>query len=232
MQPLLSDDALEESHVVANCRMNREREIAGSNSYAADLRLDPLQFLQDRLARKPAVAWLDLCCGTGRALIQSGRQFDEAGLQDRVVIHGIDLVGMFDPVPPGLASVSLQTVSVREWRAPVDYDLITCVHGLHYVGDKLRLIARAATWLTPDGLFLANLDLRNLKLTSGQAFPSLLGKEFRRAGLVFDRKHHLIACRGRRNIEFRLSYAGADDCAGPNYTGQPAVDSYYDRRDD
>jgi hypothetical protein len=35
------------------------------------------------------------------------------------------------------------------------YDLITCVHGLHYAGDKLAALARAASWLTPGGLISA-----------------------------------------------------------------------------
>lgn len=43
---LLSDDALEESTVVANCLMNRDRVLAGSNGYGRELRLEPLEFLQ------------------------------------------------------------------------------------------------------------------------------------------------------------------------------------------
>jgi hypothetical protein len=35
-RPLLHDPELEYSPTVANCRMNREREIRGGNSYAAD----------------------------------------------------------------------------------------------------------------------------------------------------------------------------------------------------
>jgi hypothetical protein len=32
---------------------------------------------------------------------------------------------------------------------------------------------------------------------------------------------------GPREVEFGLQYLGADDTAGPNYTGQPAVAAYY-----
>ncbi len=39
------------------------------------------------------------------------------------------------------------------------FDLITCVHGLHYAGDKLAVLTRAVDWLTPGGLFAADLDL-------------------------------------------------------------------------
>ena len=37
--------------------------------------------------------------------------------------------------------------SLATWRPERAYDLITCVHGLHYIGDKLGLVARAASWL-------------------------------------------------------------------------------------
>jgi hypothetical protein len=66
---LSAEDALESSLVVANCRMNRERGVLGRNSDAAELGLDPLEFLGERLAGGQRVAWLDLCCGTGKALV-------------------------------------------------------------------------------------------------------------------------------------------------------------------
>src|ERR1700733_8210555 len=71
---LLGDDELERSAVVATCRMNRERHPLGSNGYDRELGLDPLDFLKQRIATGHLVAWLDLCCGTGRALIQATRQ--------------------------------------------------------------------------------------------------------------------------------------------------------------
>jgi hypothetical protein len=49
------------------------------------------------------------------------------------------------------------------------FDLITCVHGLHYVCDKLGLIARAASWLVEDGRFVANLALDNLRFSGGSS---------------------------------------------------------------
>ena len=52
--------------------------------------------------------------------------------------------------------------------------------------------------------------------------------EFRRAGLEFDGRRRRVACRGRREPELPFRYLGADDRAGPNYTGQPAVDSHYE----
>lgn len=42
---LLDDDQLERSAVVANCRMNRERGLLGTNGYGRELGLDPLDDL-------------------------------------------------------------------------------------------------------------------------------------------------------------------------------------------
>jgi len=39
---------LTDSPIVANCRMNRERELAGRNSYTCDLGFNPAEFLTDR----------------------------------------------------------------------------------------------------------------------------------------------------------------------------------------
>jgi SAM-dependent methyltransferase len=128
--------------VVANCAMNRERQLAGVNSYTRELGFNPLTFLTSRLDAQPpplTAGWLDLCCGTGRALVQAGAQLASTG---------VDLAGMFDPVPAS-APVRLVTATVLAWEPGQAFDLITCVHGLHYVGDKLAVLALAATWLTP-----------------------------------------------------------------------------------
>src|SRR5579863_8577131 len=61
MSRLLVDlRTLENSPTVANCRMNREREIRGTNSYAADLGFDAIQFLMERVEGRDSVAtrWL------------------------------------------------------------------------------------------------------------------------------------------------------------------------------
>jgi trans-aconitate methyltransferase len=47
------------------------------------------------------------------------------------------------------------------WEPGQACDLITCVHGLHYGGDKLAVLTRAASWLAPTGLLAADLDLRS-----------------------------------------------------------------------
>jgi SAM-dependent methyltransferase len=222
---LLRDDELERSAVVANCRMNRERDLTGSNGYSREIGFNPLDFLRERITPGRHVAWLDLCCGTGKALIEAARIIGAEGRKIEIV--GVDLVGMFhrpDPDPPCLRLVA---ASLSTWRPDGSFDLITCVHGLHYVGDKIGLVARSATRLADDGLFVANLDLKNLKLADGRAAGRKVVSDLRRAGMGYDRRKRLIICRGRKAVSLPYRYLGADDGAGPNYTGQPAVDSYY-----
>lgn len=223
---LLSDDDLERSSVVANCRMNRERELTGTNGYDRELRLHPLTFLRERLASCQRVRWLDLCCGTGRALFQAADLAEMGGWADRISITGVDLVTAFWPGRPS-PCLRLEVASVHAWEPPERFDLITCVHGLHYLGDKLALITRAAGWLVQDGLLVANLDLANLRGEEGQRLARTAGRLFRRAKLDYHPRQRLLSCRGRREVSFPLVYLGADDDAGPNYTGQPAVHSRY-----
>ena len=69
---LLDPQTLGQSDVVANSTMNRQRELADGNSYARELRTDLGTRLEARLCETGRVRWLDLCCGTGRALVQAG----------------------------------------------------------------------------------------------------------------------------------------------------------------
>jgi SAM-dependent methyltransferase len=239
---LLDDVALGESAVVANCAMNRERQLAGVNSYTRELGFNPLDFVTAQAggvpavpalgapgpaAPAPAAAWLDLCCGTGRALIQAAGQLDQAGLAGRVSLTGVDLVPAFDPVPPSAVNLRLVCAAVATWLPDRAFDLITCVHGLHYVGDKLTVLARAAGWLTPTGRFVADLDLSAIQLPGGRAATRRLASRLRTAGFSYDSRRRQISCTGRRDIRWPYTYRGADDHAGPGYTGQPAVHSYY-----
>jgi trans-aconitate methyltransferase len=127
----------------------------------------------------------------------------------------------------GHASIRLETASLHRWEPRHSFDLITCVHGLHYVGDKLRLIARAAAWLSPAGRFVAHLHLSNVCYADGRAMNRALLKRFRELDLTYDRRRHLLTVDGPRTIDFGYDYVGADDEAGPNFTGQRAVNSHY-----
>ncbi|GIF39249.1 methyltransferase family protein [Actinoplanes xinjiangensis] len=207
MVELLDDPALHASSVVANNAMNRERQLHGVNSYAKVLGFDPLT--------RAGSAWLDLCCGSGLALIQA------AGQTSGVTLTGVDLVEAFRPAPPG---VTLVAAPLETWAPGRVFDLITCVHGLHYVGDKLGVLARILTWLTPGGTFVADLDLASIR-SGDRRLAGLL----RAAGVEYDGRRKRITCTGPRVLDLPYRYLGADDRAGPNYTGQPAVTSHYEK---
>lgn len=66
---VLGDEALERSSTVANCRMNRKRTLIGSNGYTKELGFNPLDLLTSD--DKAKAKWLDLCCGSGKALIEA-----------------------------------------------------------------------------------------------------------------------------------------------------------------
>ena len=218
---LKTDRELSASPVVANCRMNRERVLTGGNSYSRDLGMNPVEFLLSRLEEQATVRWLDLCCGTGRALIEAAEQL--AGERERVGIVGLDLAGLFDF--PDETGVQFVENAIEDWQPSHEFDLITCVHGLHYVGDKLGAIARAVSWLTNGGLFVGHLDLANLRHQSIRSFGRRAARHLRDAGLAYDTRRRRIRCSGRRKVDIPWQYLGADDEAGPNFTGQPAVNS-------
>ncbi|MBV1853068.1 class I SAM-dependent methyltransferase [Catellatospora tritici] len=261
---LLDDDALERSDVVANCAMNRERGLDGVNSYAKDLGLQPLDLLRSRIADQGHAAWLDLCCGAGRALAQAAtllRAPDDSAPNGsvsngsapngsvpngsvsigsapigangggaagpQVTLTGVDLVDWFDPAVRTSSDLDLHVASVATWQPNHAYDLITCAHGLHYVGDKLGVLARALTWLSPGGTLAVHLDLASIRLTDGTDLGRTLRRLLRESHVDYDARRRIVTCVGPRELDLPFAYAGADDRAGPNYTGQPAVDSYY-----
>lgn len=131
---LLGDDELERSAVVANCRMNRERDLTGSNGYDRELGFNPLDFLRGRISPDRPVAWLDLCCGTGKTLIQAARIAQAEGTDVEIV--GVDLVGLFHRLDPDLTHLRLVEASLSTWRPDCHFDLITsgpgdsCVPGI------------------------------------------------------------------------------------------------------
>lgn len=210
--------------------MNRERQLAGVNSYERELGFNPLAWLIARLADQAVVAWLDLCCGTGRPLLQAAEQLAGAGLAGRVSLVGVDLVDFFDPTPVAGTLPRLVCASVTEWQPSEPYDLITCVHGLHYVGDKLGVLSRAASSLTDTGMFVADLDVASIRVPDGRPAGRRLTTALRQTGFTYDPRRRQIRCAGRNDAVLPYTYLGADDRAGPNYTGQPSVNSVYVER--
>ncbi|WP_131740439.1 class I SAM-dependent methyltransferase [Actinomadura roseirufa] len=209
---LLDDDALERSPVVANCAMNRERTLAG---YVRELGIDVIAELGTGPAR-----WLDLCCGSGRALVEAAGR-----LPPDAEIIGVDLTDHFSPgVPP--RTVRLVTASVTGRLPEGPFDLITCVYGLHYVGDRLGVLTRAAALLGENGLLVANFDARSVRTGEGSA--RRVTAALSRAGFGYDGRRRVISVRGRCEPALDYRYLGADDRADPNYTGQEAVDAFYE----
>ncbi len=223
---LLTEEELILSAVVANNRMNRGRNASGVNSYEKDLGFQPEQYLRDCLERFGQVKWLDLCCGEGKALLQCAVELADDHLQHRATLIGIDLIDGFQPIPPAIACLQWDVQSVVDWIAADQYDIITCVHGLHYVGDKLQVVQRACSALTEQGIFMAHLDLQNIKIANGSD-RQFVKKRLTENGMEYNARKKIISCKGPREVDFGLVYEGASDQAGPNYTGQEAVDSYY-----
>ena len=227
MRKLLNNHGLKNSPIVANSLMNRERICYGGNSYKKELSFDILEFLKTRSQIQNQIAWLDICCGQGKALIEAAEILAEQNLNSDIKIIGVDLVGMFHNFSPELNFLQLIETSFEAFETQYDFDLITCVHGLHYIGDKLGFLQKAVSALKPNGVFLANLDLNNFKFADGKTANRTAPKELRKNGFEFDSEKHLLICRGKKKTEFNLEYLGADDAAGANYTGQAVVDSHY-----
>lgn len=226
---LLDDSDLESTSVVANNAMNRERGLRGENSYERELGFDPLERLSvlARADQQRDVAWLDLCCGRGRALIEAATLVDD-DLRGQLRFVGVDLVDFFDPIEEAADVVQLVSSSVTTWQPDRRYELITSVHGLHYVGDKLAILQRAAGWLTPDGLLSVDFELESVRSSDGRSLSRHVARAMRQAGFDVNTRSHRLSLRGGRAVAFPLRYLGSDPNAGPNYTGQPAVHSYYE----
>ncbi|WP_225729429.1 MULTISPECIES: trans-aconitate 2-methyltransferase [unclassified Nocardia] len=226
---LLDDAALERSSVVANNAMNRGRGLSGPNSYAKELGFDPYQRLVETYCAATAstVIWIDVCCGSGRALLAAEERFAGELPDAGVRLVGIDLVDYY-LAPPRTSRLRFFTTQATTWRPDGPADLVTCVHGLHYIGDKLALLAAMASWLAPHGTFAAHFDPDTIRHADGSSAARQVLAVLRAADMTYDRRRHRISSRGPRSICFPVTYLGADDRDGPGYTGQPAVASYYE----
>lgn len=229
MKNLLNYAQLENSPTVANSLMNRERVLRGGNSYEKELSFDIFDFLKRRAETAQNAMWLDLCCGSGNALIEAAGLFARENLHSKIEIFGIDLAGMFAKGAAQFEFLHLIESSFENWFPANDYDLITCVHGIHYVGDKIALIEKAAAYLKNNGIFLANLDPLNLMFLDAKRGGQTIIKKLRASGFEYHSGKHLLICKGKKEINLNYKYLGADDRAGVNYTKQPAVNSYYER---
>lgn len=218
----LSQAELLASDVVANATMNRGRGLTGVNSYARELRFDAATFLQERVSAQGRALWYDACCGEGRALAEAGEQFTATDWGRRIRIVGMDLIGDF--VSTG-ENVRLLAGDVLTGTLDGQADLITCVHGLHYLGDKLGFLERAYAQLALGGILRAHLDTVNLRLPYSwtQTVRRLQAQGIRMTW----KNHRLHLERTNAPLGFRLTYQGATLSAEANYTGITVVDSWY-----
>ena len=226
---LIEDNQLRLSHVVANNKMNRQRQLTGVNSYANEIGINIFDYLSKRIETGgETVLWLDICCGEGKALIECAQLLQETDYEKQVIIIGLDLVSMFEAYPrKDLSNLKLLECAIELWETDRQFDLITCVHGLHYVGDKLGVIKKVAALLKPSGKFVGHIDLNNLKNNSGKPIDKCIKDTWKSMGWIYNSKKHLLEIHGKSDWKSVGVYQGADDTAGPNYTGQEAVNSYY-----
>lgn len=223
---LLRADELSSS-VVANATMNRGGGLAGVNSYERDLRFSITDFLAERVRERGEAIWYDACCGQGRALAEAGTQFAETEWGRQVQIVGVDLVGMF--TPEQAPNVTLMTADVAAFRLDQPADLLTCVHGLHYLGDKLGFLQDVYAMLAAGGLFLGHLDMSNVRATeSGLSVWRQAARHAGKSGVALELKSHVLHIkRMEALLEFGLAYQGATVSEQPNYTGITVIDSWY-----
>jgi ubiquinone/menaquinone biosynthesis C-methylase UbiE len=222
---LLNEAELEWSAVVANNSMNRERKATGVNSYEKDIKLNPLQFIQSR-KNQNTIQWLDLCCGKGNALIEVAKTLQNTDLEAKTYLTGIDLVDYFAD-KKDLKNLTFQTLNLTQWHPDTAYDLITIVHGLHYVGDKIGLIVKAASALKKDGVLTANMDIKNIQIKGCYNKEKTLKSFFKVAQIEYNDRTKMVKIVGAKTIENPFLFEGADDTVGINYTGQRVVDSIY-----
>lgn len=223
---LLPEDKLVWSPIVVNSRMNRERNASGINSYEKEFKFKPEEYLESKIGDYGKASWLDLCCGQGKALVQTAEYFDKLGQQNLINLKGVDLIDTFLKVDKHITCIQFEAKSLNEWSPDQNYDLITCVHGLHYLGDKLKLIETSIAALKSNGVFIANLDLNNIVI-QGTDTRSYLKTLFKRFGVAYNSRTKVLKQIGYAANKFDLKYLGADDEHGPNYTGQDSVTSYY-----
>jgi SAM-dependent methyltransferase len=228
---LLRPSEVLRSDIVANRTMNRERGLHGINSYTRELDFDPIALLTATAQARGVAAWLDVCCGEGRALVAAATLLSESYPTLDIRLIGIDLVGPF--APSSFSCLEFTETDAAAYAPPCPFDLITCVHGLHYLGDKLGFLEKAYGWLKPGGLLISQLDPANVRAEGyPRTFwsPALRRARTRRAEIQL-RSHRLRIEKTDAPLDFGAEFAGAAPSSQPNYTGIVVMDSWYRSRE-
>lgn len=205
---LIPDDKLIWSPTVANSRMNRSRNASGINSYEQEFKFKPGQFLESAVAEKGSAAWLDICCGEGKALLQTAQYFKNRNRQQAIELNGIDLIENSN----SNSDVVFYVMPFSSFKSAIKYDLITCVHGLHYVENKLAAIEKAISLLKVKGLFVANLDLSDICIKDTDS-NQLLKDRLKKENIQYNSRRKIIKKIGYDELRFDYDYLGADEKA-------------------
>jgi len=225
---LKQENELIESSIVVNSRMNRSRTSVGVNSYQRELKFNLEEFLLEKLNKYGKCSWLDICCGEGNAMMDFSKKLKKQGYHDHLHFVGLDLIDVevIDELKD-CAFLNIISNSMVEYELRNHFDLITCVHGLHYIGDKIAVIIKAIENLTDEGFFIAHLDLSNIKIKNDNN-KNEFNKFFKSNGIKYQSKSKILSKQGPAKIENKFHFLGADDDFGPNYTGQDSVLSFYE----
>ena len=72
---------------------------------------------------------------------------------------------------------------------------------MHHLGDKLNVMAHAASWLTPYGWLMANFAAANCPIAGTMAAAVLWS-----AGFIYDTRRKRLSCEGARIVRFPFRY--------------------------
>jgi SAM-dependent methyltransferase len=223
----LTEDTLVWSATVANNRMNRLRGLLGVNSYEKDLKLHIPDTILQFAETHSTVSWLDVGCGVGKALIEASTWFSTSYPHLQVDMCGIDLVDDFLPLPAHTSHLQFITQSIHTWSPTKCYELITAVHSFHYFGDKLAVLQKLLACLSPDGLFVGQVDLSSVYVGENSQEKNLASC-LRKAGATYNTQTKILRIKGQLHLLFPYRFLYADDQAGKNYKGQEGVRGYYE----
>ena len=247
MTRILTRDEILRSDIVANSTMNRERGLHGVNSYTRELGFDALAWLMSCAEAHGHAAWLDVCCGEGKALAAAAQELGESHRPLNIHLAGVDLVapgshgsrfpgssrmppiGDVGPVKPAAVQLEFIEADIDSYMPTGAFDLITCVHGLHYLADKLGFLERAYGWLTSGGILVGHLDPANVRSdTMPRSFWPTAFRHARHEGAEVGLKSHRLRIeRNASVLDFGAEYVGAGPSETVNYTGITVIDSWY-----
>lgn len=221
---LLQENELVWSSTVVNNRMNRERNAIGVNSYFKEFKIDIFNYLNS--IDNNEASWLDLCCGNGNAIIQIAERVKNENLNKKIKLKGIDLIETFNKKYSEFDFVQFEVNSLLNIDTTEKFDLITCFHGLSYIGDKLKVIELINEKLKDKGYFIGNLDIDNLQFKD-YSINETIKILFKNKSINYNIRSKVIQFNKIKDLKFDINYLGADDKYGPNYSGQDSVKSYY-----